>query len=113
MINDIISSSPMIHVSGIPVRPYISPGAYSAGMVRYHNSQLEVYDGNYWQLLSSGSTYVGLSPIAEEAIAWAVQQKQEQQRIHELMQKHPGLKAAYEQFEIMKILVTQEHKEEK
>jgi len=56
---------------------------------------------------------VGLSPIAEEAIAWAVQQKQEQQRIHELMQKHPGLKAAYEQFEIMKILVTQEHKEEK
>jgi hypothetical protein len=81
-------------------------------MVRYYNNRLEVYDGLSWQHLS-GSINVGLSPVAEEAIAWAHQQKQEHQRLEQLMQQHPGLKDAYEKFEIMKILVTQEHKDAK
>ena len=112
MISHVIGASPSVFVSGGPIGPYISPGAYSAGMVRYCNNRLEVYDGLSWQQLSE-SISVGLSPVAEEAIAWAHQQKQEQQRLEQLMQQHPGLKDAYEKFEIMKILVTQEHKDAK
>lgn len=114
MISGITSISPSVQVSGgASFGPYISPGAVSAGMVRYNNNDLEVYNGISWLRLSGTVTTVGLSGEAEAAIAWASQQRQEQARLRELMEKHPGLKAAYEQFEIMKILVTQEHKEEK
>ena len=114
MISGITSGSPYVHVSGgSPFGPHISPGAYSAGMVRYHNNELEVYDGIAWLRLSGSSTTVGLSGEAEAAIAWASQQRQEQARLKELMEKHPGLKAAYEQFELMKILVTEEYKDVK
>lgn len=114
MISNITSISPFVQVGGgSTYGPYISPGAASAGMVRYHNTELEVYDGVSWLRLSGSATTVGLSGEAEAAIAWASQQRQEQARLRELMDKHPGLKAAYEQFEIMKILVTEEYKDAK
>lgn len=112
MIGIITGGSPSVYVSSNSAEPYISPGAYSAGMVRYCANRLEVYDGITWLQLSSGAS-VSLSPAAEEAIAWARQQKQEQERLEQLIQQHPGLKDAYEKFEIMKILVTQEHKDSK
>lgn len=112
MISNISSTSPYVQVvGGVSFGPYISPGAVSAGMVRYHNNELEVYDGISWLKLTGSVTTVGLSGEAEAAITWASQQRQEQARLTELMAKHPGLRAAYEQFEIMKILVTEEHKE--
>lgn len=114
MISGISSGSPYVQVSGgSHFGPYISPGGVSAGMVRYHNNELEVYDGIAWLRLSGSVTSVGLSGEAEAAIAWASQQRQEQARLEQLMEKHPGLKAAYEQFELMKILVTEEYKETK
>jgi len=109
MINSVTSSSPYITVYGGGGGPYISPGAYNAGMVRYRNDTFEVYDGNTWLNISMQST-IGLSGEAEAAIRWASQQRAEQEQLHALMEKHPGLKAAYEQFQLMKILVTEESK---
>lgn len=110
--NSVVSTSPYIYVSGgFNSNPYISPGAASAGMVRYHNQELQVYDGISWLTLSQPQATIGLSGEAESAIKWAAQKAAEEKELKILMEKHPGLKAAYEQFELMRILVTEENKE--
>lgn len=89
------------------MRPYISPGGQSAGLVRYNtsSSNLEVYDGLSWQTLSnSGSTYIGLNQESQNAIQWALLKMQEERELQQLMDKHPGLRDAYEKFKIMEAL---------
>ena len=71
-----------------PTGPYISPGAASAGMLRYHNNQTQVYDGNAWLTLGGGSG-VGLTPNAEEVLAWAWQKMTQEKAAQDLAQKHP------------------------
>jgi hypothetical protein len=82
--------------------PYISPGAQSAGMVRFNtNSQcLEIYDGIAWQQYG-GSVEIGLSSEVENVIEWAKEKMLEEKRIDELCKKYPGLdkaRANYETF---------------
>lgn len=80
-------------------------------MVRYHNYALQVYDGVCWLNLSSSQPTINMSGEAERAIQWAARKSIKEAELKLLMEKHPGLKAAYEQFEIMKILVTEENAE--
>ena len=87
MITSVYNSSPYITVSS-PGGPYISPGAASAGIVRYHNNHMEVYDGNAWLTLGGGSG-VGLTSNAEEALAWAWLKMTQEKAAQDLAQKHP------------------------
>ena len=89
MITSIYGTSPYITVSN-PIEPYISPGAASAGMVRYHNNHMEVYDGTAWLNLSGGSS-VGLTAIADEALAWAIKKMAQERAALDLAQKHPAV----------------------
>lgn len=89
MITSVYNSSPYITVSN-PVGPYISPGAASAGMLRYHNNHMEVYDGNAWLTLGGGSS-VGLSSDAEHAISWVLKKMEQERAAQDLAQKHPAV----------------------
>ena len=89
MITSVYNSSPYITVSN-PTGPYISPGAASAGMLRYHNNQTQVYDGNAWLTMGGGSS-VGLTPNAEEALAWAWLKMAQEKTAQDLAQKHPAV----------------------
>ena len=89
MITSIYGTSPYITVSN-PTGPYISPGAASAGMLRYHNNHMEVYDGAAWLNLSGGSS-VGLTAIADEALAWAIKKMTQERAAQDLAQKHPAV----------------------
>lgn len=91
--------------------PYISPGAMSAGIVRYNSSSqnLETYDGNAWLTLS-GSADVGLTPEAQATLDWAYKKMKEDEELELLMKKHPGLKELHEKFELMKALVAESDK---
>jgi len=89
MITNIYGTSPYITVSS-PGGPYISPGATSAGLVRYHNNQTQVYDGNAWLALG-GSSSVGLTAIADEALAWAIKKMAQERAAQDLAQKHPAV----------------------
>lgn len=106
MIKYLNSQSPDIQVSHYGGSPYIQQGAPSAGLLRYMNNEMQVYDGNGWQTIT-GHADVRLSSDAELVINWAKQKMTEEMRLQELMERHPGLKDAYEKFEIMKILVTE------
>ena len=104
-----ITGGPGIVVSGSYGRPYISPGAQSAGMTRYNTStqNLEVYDGNAWLTMSSTPS-ISLDVGTLEVIGWARTKMAEEQKLKELMEKHPGLKDTYEKFEIMKALCSKD-----
>ena len=89
MSTSMYGTSPNITVSN-PTGPYISPGAASAGMLRYHNNHMEVYDGAAWLNLSGGSS-VGLTAIADEALAWAIKKMAQERAALDLAQKHPAV----------------------
>lgn len=107
MIKFIHSHSPHIQVTTSGGGAYYNTTNPMAGMVRYYNNDMQVYDGSTW-LSVGGSADIRLSSDAESVITWAKQKMTEEMRLKELMEKHPGLKDAYEKFEIMRILVTEE-----
>lgn len=88
---------------------HIYGSGQSAGQVRYNTTsqQMEVYDGNNWLNISTTAS-VGLSWEAEEAIRWAQTKMAEESALKARLDKHPGLKDAYEKFQIMDILCKEE-----
>lgn len=99
MIKGITSSSPFLVVSnGSPMAPYISPGAQSAGMMRYNtsSSNIEVYDGIAWKQMDGSYTTVDLSPEAQDLLQWARTQRQLDLNRKTLIENNPALKKAYE-----------------
>lgn len=89
MIRNITAGSG-IHISNNSFNsPYIDMGRPSAGMVRYNGSNLEVYDGNSWMVMTSSYPQVELDGWAMEAVHWVRRKMEEEKRMLELAQKHP------------------------
>lgn len=82
------------------------------GQVRY-NAQgggMEIFDGSMWQRIGDSVAQVGLTPEAEMLLDWAREKRNEEIDLKARMEKHPGLKDAYEKFKIMDILTLEEEK---
>jgi hypothetical protein len=106
-----ITGGPHLTVSsGYSHRPTISPGAQSAGMVRYNPSMdsLEVYDGIGWQHIANAHTTIELAPASREAVEWAMRKQHEERKLQDLMDQHPGLRELHDKLEMMKILCQEE-----
>jgi len=78
------------------------------GMVRLNGSDMQVFDGSNWINMGSSFASVGLNPEAESLLDWAKEKRQEEMDLKIRMEKHPGLKSAYEQFKIMDALTYEE-----
>jgi hypothetical protein len=113
MIKYINSGSPHITVSNSQNPIPISPGAQSAGMVRYNPNmqQLEVYDGIAWHGLNTQAT-IDLGWDSRQAIEWAHKKMHQERKLQELMDQHPGLKDLHDKFEMMRVLCQEEEKHE-
>lgn len=114
MIKTLSSGSQHITISGgNPSIPHMSPGAVSAGIVRYNPNiqQMEVYDGISWHGITSHAT-VDLGMTSKEAIEWAHKKMLEEQKLKDLMDRHPGLKDLHDKFEMMKTLCYEEEKQQ-
>ena len=110
MIKSIHSSSNHIQIGqGYSNVPPISPGAQSAGMLRWNTNSntIEVYNGIAWFSIET-STNIFLGNDAQQAIDWAIKKMQDEEKLKSLMQKHPGLKDLNDKFEIMKALCYEE-----
>lgn len=92
--------------------PWINTTQPMAGMLRVNNNmnRVEVYDGLNWQGMSSDA-HVDLSATAKETLAWARLKMEEERRIRELMNRHPGLKDLHDKFEMMKALCLEQEQE--
>lgn len=89
--------------------PYVGNNGQGAGNVRYNTStqQMEVYDGAGWLNITQNAS-IGLDWTAEQAIRWVTDKMAEEANLKERMEKHPGLKDAYEKFKVMDILTKEE-----
>ena len=108
MIKNLSQSGAFMQVSSY-YPPQIYGNGQSAGQVRYNTStqQMEVYDGSSWISISQTAT-VGLTMPAEDAIRWAQTKMAEEADLKLRLEKHPGLKDAYEKFQVMDILCKEE-----
>jgi len=104
MINTLTSTSPHITTNSYS-GPYIGNNGQSSGNVRFNtmNQQLEVYDGSMWHSITQ-NVNIGMSLNAEDAIRWAQKKMDDERNLEARMAKHPGLKDAYEKFQLIDIL---------
>ena len=109
MIKNIYSGSPSVYVGTVQNPPIYSNAGSMVGQLRYNpnTSNYEVYDGNVWQTIYN-SIPVGLNQEAEDAIRWARDRMQEERDLKARMERHPGLRDAYEKFHIMDIMTREE-----
>ena len=114
MIKGIIPGVGLATSGSSSMQPYISPGAQSAGMLRYNSnsSNIEVYDGVTWLTLSSGHIQISLDGVTQEAVQWARRQMEKEKRLEELAKRHPAVAdalaavtQAQEQLDIVTTLV--------
>jgi len=108
-----ITAGPFLTVSGGSPSTYVgnyNSGAQGVGNMRYNTStqNMEVFDGSSWQILGSSYTQISLTSEAESLLNWARNKMIEEQSLKVRMEKHPGLKEAYERLEIMKALTLEE-----
>lgn len=108
MIKNLYSNSPYLTV-GSTMTPNIYSNGPMMGQIRYNPNTMnyEVYDGTIWQIVSQ-SVPVGLTHEADEGLQWAIEKKREEANLKERMERHPGLKDAYEKFQMMDILTKEE-----
>lgn len=74
--------------------PYVDNSRPSAGMVRYKDYNLEVYDGSSWILAVAATPHVDLSPEIKKVLQWAREKMQEEEELKKLAQQHPAVNAA-------------------
>lgn len=78
--------------------PYISPGAQSAGNLRWNinTNVMEVYDGVSWKELAGGYANVELSYEADSLLDWARKERDKQRLREKRLQENPALRKAWE-----------------
>lgn len=113
MIKNLYGNSSWINIGqGNTTMPYLNTTQPMAGMIRMNSSlnRMEVYDGQNWIAYGS-DVHVDLSESAKKTLIWAREKMEEENRLKELMKKHPGLKDLHDKFEMMKVLCQEEEKE--
>ena len=108
MITNVYSNSAFVTTNTPVAGPYINPGSPSAGMLRYHNNQMQVYDGTAW-LVMGGSVNIGLSGEAEEILVWAREKMRAEREARAMAEQYPAvadaLNAVWESEQQLKTIV--------
>jgi hypothetical protein len=105
MINTIDSRSDYLEGGYAFGGPTFNGIAQDSGNVRYNPQRccMQTYNGIEWVDIAQ-SISIGLSQDATDIMAWAKAKMEQEANLKDVMKKHPGLKDAYEKFEIMKML---------
>jgi hypothetical protein len=88
----ITNTSPHLVAYNTGTAPWVSSNPNNAfqGQMRFVNNRMEVFDGASWLAMADNIT-VGMSPVAESALAWAVERQAQEKRWAELAQSHPAV----------------------
>ena len=112
MIKGLQGSAHVVVNGGNTSVPFVNSNSNNPmqGMIRVNGTDMQVFDGSSWIGMNTSYATVGLEPTAEEAIKRVRHKMAEEKDLHERMKKHPGLKQAWEQFQIMDALTMEEEK---
>lgn len=93
MIKSITSGTGITVMGGGPTTTYISPGAQSAGMLRYspNSGNIEVYDGIAWLTLSTGYANIELSADVQAVVQWAREKMDREKMLLALAKHNPAV----------------------
>ena len=58
--------------------------------MRFVNNRMEVFDGANW-LAIADNIAVGMTPVADSALSWAIERQAQEKRWAELAQSHPAV----------------------
>lgn len=109
MIRDINANSEYLTVSSTTTPTYINNfnGLLGAGNMRFNTStqNMEVYDGNNWIILTSGTSHLDVSFRTKEILRWAEKKMAEEAKLEEQCKQYPGLAKARDNFEMFKKIV--------
>lgn len=98
--------------------PYVAPNANNpmTGMIRINMTELEVFNGNNWQQISSSYATVGLDQEVLDVIQWARTQRTIAMNRLTLAQNNPAMmkaleaiKRAEDNFELLEKFVEYDH----
>jgi hypothetical protein len=93
MIKGFVGGSGVVVNNGNAPSIYISPGAQSAGMMRYNSNSgnIEVYDGIAWLTLSTSNATVELAPDVQAVLHWASEKMKLEKKIKALAERSPAV----------------------
>jgi len=81
--------------------PYVGPNANNpmTGMIRIHNTELEVFNGSSWQMISTSYATVGLDQDVLDIVQWARKKRDEENEWYKLASSNEAVRIALEQLE--------------
>ena len=118
MIKGLMGTTGVTVLGGNTSLPYVGPNSSNpmTGMVRVHNTELEVFNGSNWQLLPSSYATVSLDQDVLDIVQWARTQRQLELNRATLIANNPALENAYkailraeQNFDILAKFVEHDH----
>ena len=98
MIKGLMGNQGVIVSGGNTVLPYVNqnPSNPLTGMLRINGTEMEVFTGNGWQMLSTSYATVSLDQDTQDLVQWARTQRQLEMNRKTLIENNPALQKAYE-----------------
>jgi len=98
MIKGLMGTTGVTVSGGNTSLPYVGPNASNpmTGILRVHNTEIEVFNGNNWQMLPSSYATVSLDQEVLDVIQWARAQRTMALNRMTLAQSNPALMKALE-----------------
>jgi hypothetical protein len=98
MIKGLMGNQGVIVSGGDTSLPYVNPNPNNpmTGMLRINNTNIEVFNGNAWQMISSSYATVSLDPETQDLLQWIRTQRTLELNRQTLMKNNPALEKAYE-----------------
>jgi len=80
--------------------PYIGPNTSNpmTGMMRINGTEIEVFNGNSWQQLSTSYATVGLDQDTQDLLQWARKKRNEELAWESLAKDNQAVKIALENY---------------
>jgi hypothetical protein len=81
--------------------PYVGPNSSNplTGMLRINGTEMEVFNGSNWQMLSTSYATVGLDQDVLDIVQWARKRRDEEQKWYELASTNEAVRIALDQLE--------------
>jgi len=81
--------------------PYVGPNSSNplTGMLRVNGTEMEVFNGSNWQMLSTSYATVGLDQDVLDIVQWARKRRDEEQKWYELASTNEAVRIALDQLE--------------
>ena len=101
MIKGLMGTTGITVGGGNTALPYVGPNANNpmTGMLRINGTEMEVFNGSSWQMLSTSYATVGLDQDILDLVQWARKRRDEESKWYSLASSNEAVRIALEQLE--------------